>query len=51
VQLTQDGMVYYERAKDLLANMDELDGCFCTIRRASAGGCELICPWPWRKTW
>lgn len=28
VQLTQDGMVYYERARDLLANMDELDGLF-----------------------
>ena len=28
VSLTQDGMVYYERAKDLLANMDELDGLF-----------------------
>lgn len=23
VQLTQDGMVYYERAKDLLSNLDE----------------------------
>lgn len=28
VSLTQDGMVYYERAKDLLTNMDELDGLF-----------------------
>jgi DNA-binding transcriptional LysR family regulator len=28
VQLTQDGMVYYERAKDLLANIEELDGMF-----------------------
>lgn len=28
VSLTQDGMVYYERAKDLLANMDELDSLF-----------------------
>ena len=28
VSLTQDGMVYYERAKDLLANPDELDGMF-----------------------
>lgn len=28
VQLTQDGMVYYERAKDLLSNLDELDGLF-----------------------
>lgn len=28
VQLTQDGKVYYERARDLLANLDELDGLF-----------------------
>lgn len=28
VQLTQDGMVYYERAKDLLSNLDELDAMF-----------------------
>lgn len=28
VQLTQDGMIYYERAKDLLTNLDELDGMF-----------------------
>ncbi|MCS3432610.1 LysR family transcriptional regulator [Klebsiella sp. BIGb0407] len=28
VQLTQDGMVYYERARDLLANLDELDSLF-----------------------
>ena len=28
VQLTQDGMVYYERAKDLLSSLDELDGMF-----------------------
>jgi len=28
VQLTQDGMVYYERCRDLLANLDELDGLF-----------------------
>lgn len=28
VQLTQDGMVYYERAKDLLSNLDELEGLF-----------------------
>ena len=28
VQLTQDGMVYYERAKDLLSNLEDLDGMF-----------------------
>lgn len=28
VKLTQDGQVYYERCKDLLADMDELEGLF-----------------------
>lgn len=28
VQLTQEGMVYYEHARDLLSNLDELDGLF-----------------------
>ena len=28
VQLTQDGQVYYERCKDLLADMEELEGLF-----------------------
>lgn len=28
VHLTQDGMTYYERAKDLLSNLDELDAMF-----------------------
>lgn len=28
VQLTQDGQMYYERCKDLLADMDELEGLF-----------------------
>lgn len=28
VQMTQDGQVYYERCKDLLADMDELEGLF-----------------------
>ncbi len=28
VQLTQDGMIYYERCRDLLANLDELDSLF-----------------------
>lgn len=42
VQLTQDGMVYYERAKDLLSNLDELDGMFqhdpASISGRIAGG-------------
>lgn len=28
VKLTQDGMIYYERCRDLLANVDELDNLF-----------------------
>lgn len=28
VQLTQDGMIYYERCRDLLATLDEMDGMF-----------------------
>jgi DNA-binding transcriptional LysR family regulator len=28
VQMTQDGLVFYERCKDLLADMDELEGLF-----------------------
>lgn len=28
VQMTQDGVIYYERCKDLLADMDELDSLF-----------------------
>ncbi|NDJ55875.1 LysR family transcriptional regulator [Enterobacteriaceae bacterium 4M9] len=28
VQLTQDGLIYYERCRDLLANLDELDSLF-----------------------
>ena len=51
VQLTQDGMVYYERAKDLLSNLDELDACSSTIRRASAAGCGWICRSVLLKNW
>ncbi|MTH45456.1 LysR family transcriptional regulator [Intestinirhabdus alba] len=28
VRLTHDGMIYYERARDLLSNLNELDGLF-----------------------
>lgn len=28
VQMTQDGLVFYERCKDILADMDELQGLF-----------------------
>lgn len=30
VQMTQDGQVYYERCRDLLADMDELSSLFST---------------------
>jgi len=46
VSLTQDGMVYYERAKDLLANMDAWRNWmvfFCTTLPASAEGSGWIC--------
>lgn len=49
VQLTQDGMVYYERAKDLLANIEELDGMFLHDPQVSAGVCGWICRSRWRK--
>jgi DNA-binding transcriptional LysR family regulator len=44
VSLTQDGMVYYERAKDLLANLMNSTVCFSTIPPASAVGSAWICP-------
>jgi DNA-binding transcriptional LysR family regulator len=44
VSLTQDGMVYYERAKDLLATSMNWTVCFSTIPPASADGCAWICP-------
>jgi DNA-binding transcriptional LysR family regulator len=33
VQATQDGLVLYERSKDLLSHMDEIEGCFARIQR------------------
>lgn len=44
VSLTQDGMVYYERAKDLLANLDELDGLFLLDPASISGRMRVDMP-------
>lgn len=44
VSLTQDGMVYYERAKDLLANLDELDGLFLLDPASISGRLRIDMP-------
>ncbi|AVS92728.1 LysR family transcriptional regulator [Paracidovorax avenae] len=38
VQLTQDGQAYYERCKDLLADVDELQSMFQHVDGEGAGG-------------
>ncbi len=37
VQMTQDGMVYYERCKDILADMDDLQQLFASTQTALTG--------------
>ncbi|EJF29508.1 LysR family transcriptional regulator [Enterobacter sp. Ap-916] len=44
VQLTQDGMVYYERCRDLLTNLDELDGLFQTDPASVSGRIRIDMP-------
>lgn len=44
VQLTQDGMVYYERCRDLLANLDELDTLFQPAPRSMSGRLRVDLP-------
>jgi len=44
VQLTQDGMVYYERCRDLLANLDELDGLFLQDPSSVSGRLRVDMP-------
>ncbi|WP_110877110.1 LysR family transcriptional regulator [Franconibacter helveticus] len=44
VQLTQDGLVYYERARDLLANLDELDGLFVQDPASVSGRLRVDMP-------
>ncbi|HEY4466969.1 MAG TPA: LysR family transcriptional regulator [Klebsiella sp.] len=44
VQLTQDGMVYYERARDLLSNLEELDGMFLPDPSSISGRLRVDMP-------
>lgn len=44
VLLTQDGMVYYERAKDLLSNLDELDSMFQSDPSSVSGRLRVDMP-------
>jgi Transcriptional regulator len=44
VQLTQDGMVYYERAKDLLSNLEELDSMFQSDPTSVSGRLRVDMP-------
>lgn len=51
VQLTQDGMVYYERAKDLLSNLEELDGMFQGDPSSISGRLRVDMPISVAKNW
>ncbi|EGC8468202.1 LysR family transcriptional regulator [Salmonella enterica] len=44
VQLTQDGMAYYERAKDLLSNLDELESLFQSDPASISGKIRIDIP-------
>lgn len=44
VQLTQDGQVYYERCKELLANMDELETLFQSNPASISGRLRVDMP-------
>lgn len=44
VQLTQEGMIYYERCRDLLANLDELDGLFLHDSASVSGRLRVDIP-------
>lgn len=44
VLLTKDGMVYYERAKDLLSNLDELDSMFQSDPSSVSGRLRVDMP-------
>lgn len=46
VQLTQDGTVYYERCRDLLANLDELDNLFQSDPASVSGRLRVDMPAP-----
>lgn len=44
VQLTQDGMIYYERCKNMLAELDELQSMFQQDRRSLRGRLRVDMP-------
>lgn len=44
VQLTQEGMIYYERARDLLSNLEELDTLFCPDAASVSGRLRVDIP-------
>ncbi len=46
-----DGMVYYERAKDLLSNLDELDGMFQHDPASISGRLRVDMPVGFAKKW
>ncbi|MBD3707731.1 LysR family transcriptional regulator [Klebsiella pneumoniae] len=47
----EDGMVYYERAKDLLSNLDELDGMFQHDPASISGRLRVDMPVGFAKKW
>lgn len=51
VQMTQDGQVYYERCKDLLADMDELEGLFQQGASNLSGRLRVDMPSGMAKKW
>lgn len=48
VQLTEDGRAFYNRARALLADAEELNSMFAGSKTPLRGGCASICPpnWP-----
>src|SRR5580658_2064307 len=48
VQLTEDGRVFHARARDLLADVDDLYSMFASDRVALRGRLRLICRASWR---
>lgn len=47
VQLTQDGLVYYDRCLDLLSMIDDMDSLFQHEPASLSGKLGLICLWQW----
>lgn len=46
VQMTQDGLIFYERCKDLLAEVDEVESLFTTDASALKGRIRVDMPGP-----